>query len=46
MRMWAEELGLSEAVELLEATLMEEKATDQALTDIAISVVNQEAEAA
>ena len=46
MRTWAEELGLSEAVELLEATLMEEKATDEALTDIAISVVNQEAEAA
>ena len=46
MRTWAEELGLSDAVALLEATLNEEKATDMALTKIAISVVNQEAEAA
>ncbi len=46
MRTWAEELGLAEAVKLLEATLKEEKATDEALTGIALSVVNQEAEAA
>ena len=46
MRTWAEELGLSKAVTLLEATLVEEKATDDALTGIATSVVNQQAEAA
>jgi ferritin-like metal-binding protein YciE len=46
MRTWAEELGLAEAVSLLEATLKEEKATDKALTDIAKTAVNQQAEAA
>lgn len=46
MRTWAEELGLNDAVALLEATLKEEKATDEALTGIATSVVNQQAEAA
>ena len=46
MRTWAEELGLNESVKLLQATLDEEKATDQALTEIAESVVNQVAEAA
>jgi ferritin-like metal-binding protein YciE len=46
MRTWAEELGLKDAVALLEATLKEEKATDEALTGIATTVVNQQAEAA
>jgi ferritin-like metal-binding protein YciE len=46
LRMWAEELGLDEAVELLEATLDEEKAADEALTQLAETVVNQKAEAA
>jgi len=46
LRTWAEELGLDEAVELLGATLDEEKATDEALTELAETVVNQEAEAA
>jgi len=46
LRTWAEELGLSDAVKLLEATLGEEKATDEALSHIAETVVNQEAEAA
>ena len=46
LRTWAEELGLNDAVSLLQRTLDEEKATDQALTKIAESVVNQEAEAA
>ena len=46
MRTWAEELGLKDAVALLEATLKEEKATDEALTGIATTVVNQRAEAA
>jgi len=40
----AEELGLSEAVDLLEASLEEEKNTDKTLTGIAKSVVNVEAE--
>ena len=46
LRTWAEELGHEDAAELLEEILEEEKATDEALTDIAESVVNQEAEAA
>jgi ferritin-like metal-binding protein YciE len=46
LRTWAEELGLADAVKLLEATLREEKATDEALTKIAETVVNQEAQAA
>jgi ferritin-like metal-binding protein YciE len=46
LRTWAEELGLTDAVSLLAATLKEEKATDEALTGIATSVVNIEAEAA
>jgi ferritin-like metal-binding protein YciE len=45
LRTWAEELGMPEAVSLLEATLKEEKATDSALTTLAKSVVNIEAEA-
>jgi ferritin-like metal-binding protein YciE len=44
LRTWAEELGLSDAASLLEATLEEEKETDETLTEIAESVVNQEAE--
>ena len=44
LRTWAEELGLSDVAELLEATLHEEKATDETLTKIAESVVNQEAQ--
>ena len=46
LRTWAEELGLKKAATLLEATLKEEKATDEALTQIAETVVNQEAQAA
>lgn len=41
---WAGELGYDDAVELLEATLTEEKNTDKTLTSIAKSVVNVEAE--
>jgi ferritin-like metal-binding protein YciE len=44
LRAWAEELGLRDAVKLLDETLDEEKATDDALTDIAEDVVNQEAQ--
>jgi ferritin-like metal-binding protein YciE len=43
---WAEELGLDEAVSLLEETLEEEEATDQALTEIAKTAINQQAEVA
>ena len=43
---WAQELGLEEAVELLDTTLAEEKKTDELLTEIAESSVNQHAEAA
>jgi ferritin-like metal-binding protein YciE len=46
LRTWAEELDYADAVGLLQATLDEEKATDKALTEIAESVVNQEAETA
>ena len=44
LRTWAEELGHTEAVTLLQATLDEEEATDAALTELAESVVNQEAQ--
>src|SRR5438046_2973135 len=43
LRTWADELGLDDAVELLDLTLEEERATDEALTQLAESVVNQEA---
>lgn len=46
LRTWAEELGLDEAASLLQETLDEEEATDKALTQIAKTAVNQEAEAA
>jgi ferritin-like metal-binding protein YciE len=46
LRTWAEELGLDQAAKLLDATLEEEKATDEALTEIAESVVNHEARSA
>jgi ferritin-like metal-binding protein YciE len=43
---WAEELGLDDAVSLLEETLEEEEATDEALTEIAKTAINQKAQAA
>ena len=43
---WAKELGLTAAVPLLEETLEQEKATDEALTRLAETAINQEAEAA
>ena len=46
LRTWAEELGFADAASLLQATLDEEKATDQTLTKIAESAINQDAEAA
>jgi ferritin-like metal-binding protein YciE len=46
LRTWANELGYKDAVKLLDATLKEEKATDSALSQLAISEVNQHAETA
>jgi len=43
LKTWADELGLRDAVRLLDATLQEEKKTDATLTQIAESVVNSEA---
>jgi ferritin-like metal-binding protein YciE len=43
-RTWAEQLGLEEAVRLLQETLDEEKETDEKLTQLALSAVNEEAE--
>jgi ferritin-like metal-binding protein YciE len=43
---WADELGLTKASKVLKETLAEEKKTDEALTKLAKSVVNAEAEAA
>lgn len=45
LKCWAQELGMPDAVSLLDATLKEERATDSALTTLAKSVVNIEAEA-
>jgi ferritin-like metal-binding protein YciE len=46
LKTWARELGLNDAVRLLDQTLEEEKKTDATLTEIAETVVNQQAEAA
>ncbi len=46
LKTWAKELGLNEAVKLLDATLAEEKKTDETLTKLAQSEVNQHAQAA
>lgn len=44
VRAWAEQMGHSEAVDLLTETLEEEKAANEKLTDIAESSVNEAAE--
>jgi len=46
LKTWAEELGLGQSAKLLEATLVEEKNTDKALTQLAESNVNEHAQAA
>jgi len=46
LKCWASELGYTEAVKLLDATLAEEKKTDAALTQLAESEVNLHAETA
>ncbi|MBL7832302.1 MAG: ferritin-like domain-containing protein [Cyclobacteriaceae bacterium] len=43
LRTFAETLKLEEAIELLEATLNEEKKADELLTELAVSTINQEA---
>ena len=43
LRTWADKLGHTDAVKLLDATLAEEKKTDDALSKLAISAVNAEA---
>jgi ferritin-like metal-binding protein YciE len=44
LRAWAQELELTEAVRLLEATLKEEEKTDQTLSKLAQTCVNQKAQ--
>jgi ferritin-like metal-binding protein YciE len=46
LKTWAAELGLNQAVQLLDTTLGEEKKTDETLTKLAESEVNQHAQAA
>jgi ferritin-like metal-binding protein YciE len=46
LRTWAEELGHEDVVKLLEATLDEEKKTNETLTSLAENEVNQHAQAA
>jgi ferritin-like metal-binding protein YciE len=46
LRTWAEELGLGDAAKLLQTTLDEEQATDEALTELAETLVNQRAQEA
>jgi ferritin-like metal-binding protein YciE len=44
VRTWAEQLGMDDAVALLQQTLDEEKQTDDKLTELAKSTINEEAE--
>jgi ferritin-like metal-binding protein YciE len=43
LRTWAEQLGMKDAAMILDETLQEEIKTDQLLTKLATSVVNQKA---
>jgi ferritin-like metal-binding protein YciE len=43
LRTWAQELGHTKSVKLLQQTLNEEEATDEALSELAEAIVNQEA---
>ena len=45
LKTWASELGLSGAAKLLDETLVEEKRTDELLTELAKTAVNQMAAA-
>jgi ferritin-like metal-binding protein YciE len=46
LRRWAEQMGLDDAVELLDETLQEEKNTDEILTEIAEASVGEWVQAA
>ena len=46
LKRWAQELGMKDAVRLLDQTLAEESKTDEALTGIADAVANQKAKKA
>jgi hypothetical protein len=43
LKTWANQLGLAQAVKLLDQTLAEEKKTDEALSALAESAINTEA---
>ena len=43
---WAKVLGMNDALRLLKATMAEEEATDKALSELAESVINEQAQAA
>lgn len=43
LKAWAQQLGMNDAVKLLDATLKEEKAADQKLSDLALSQDNAKA---
>jgi ferritin-like metal-binding protein YciE len=45
LKSWAEKLGMAKAVELIEETLVQEKATDAKLSSLAESEINLDAEA-
>ena len=45
LKQWAQQLGMRDAVPLLDATLQEEKKTDESLTSLAEASVNLEAAA-
>lgn len=44
LKAWAEQLGMKDAAKILDATLKEESKTDEALTALAASVINQAAQ--
>ncbi|HWK67245.1 MAG TPA: ferritin-like domain-containing protein [Rhizobiaceae bacterium] len=46
LKRWAEELGMTDAVKLLDQTLEEEKRTDETLSKLAETAANQKAKAA
>ncbi|WP_457584760.1 YciE/YciF ferroxidase family protein [Ensifer canadensis] len=46
LKTWAQQLGLKDAVALLDATLQEEGATDKALSQLAVAAANVKARAA
>lgn len=43
LKSWAQQMGLTQAVRLLDETLEEEKKTDEALTELAEAAVNEQA---